>query len=499
MLLTRHRSPVLGMERPLSAQSDTGPSEPTRLAGRAGGEHPGDHGYGRQRGEPGVGLSEWPPRSSRKGRLPGTLSTRRRADRRGGGSERRAGAAQGIRLGGPDHSVAVSSRCIRQPGADGRQEFRGVHRLGYVVVRSGVQAALSLSVYHLAGDGDDREPREALLGPYGAHRVIAIHDRHHDVHEDHVRVDCVLKEGEGIVATLGHDHRSPPSLQEHRESVGVSEVVIDQEKLLAGEGVIVQWTARALNAGDSCRRLIVSHGSPTPSQPVRVTGAFAHARQVARSRTHTLRRCDRIGGAVRGLGWSNGHACLDRIRAWAHNGHDPNVFGPCLSTRRSSGHSSKVFRPRPSPSGRVRHRNRPVRLTDFQALSFDCYGTLIDWEAGIAAVLQRWANTRELDLGDEQLLSTYSFCEAAAEADHPAEPYPAILARSIRALGGRLGAPVSDEDAAALANSVPDWPAFADSHDALRSLSKRFKLIILSNVDRTSFAASNLRLGVSFA
>jgi 2-haloacid dehalogenase len=140
-----------------------------------------------------------------------------------------------------------------------------------------------------------------------------------------------------------------------------------------------------------------------------------------------------------------------------------------------------------------------VRLTDFQALSFDCYGTLIDWEAGIAAVLQRWANTRELDLGDEQLLSTYSFCEAAAEADHPAEPYPAILARSIRALGGRLGAPVSDEDAAALANSVPDWPAFADSHDALRSLSKRFKLIILSNVDRTSFAASNLRLGVSFA
>jgi 2-haloacid dehalogenase len=139
-----------------------------------------------------------------------------------------------------------------------------------------------------------------------------------------------------------------------------------------------------------------------------------------------------------------------------------------------------------------------VRFTDYQALSFDCYGTLINWEAGIAAVLSPWAKSRGLTLNDEQLLTAYSTCEATAEAEHPADPYPGILARSLRALGHELGAAVSDQDAAALATSVPDWPAFADSHDALEALSQHFKLIILSNVDRASFAASNTRLGVEF-
>jgi 2-haloacid dehalogenase len=140
-----------------------------------------------------------------------------------------------------------------------------------------------------------------------------------------------------------------------------------------------------------------------------------------------------------------------------------------------------------------------VKLTDFEALSFDCYGTLIDWEAGIAAVLNPWAARRGLSLDDEQLLTAYSAHEATAEVEHPADLYPDILARSIRALGAELGAEVSDADAAALANSVPDWPAFEDSHDALNALGKHFQLIILSNVDRTSFAGSNARLGVEFS
>jgi len=139
-----------------------------------------------------------------------------------------------------------------------------------------------------------------------------------------------------------------------------------------------------------------------------------------------------------------------------------------------------------------------VRLDDFEALSFDCYGTLIDWEAGIAAVLTPWASTRGLDLGREDLLAAYARHEAQAESEHPAEPYPGILARSIRALGAELGAQVSDADARALARSVPDWPAFPDSHDALTSLGERYQLIILSNVDRESFAASGRRLGVTF-
>ena len=139
-----------------------------------------------------------------------------------------------------------------------------------------------------------------------------------------------------------------------------------------------------------------------------------------------------------------------------------------------------------------------MNLGDFDALSFDCYGTLIDWEAGIAAVLRRWADAHGLAVSDEELLTAYSAHEARAEADHPAERYPLILARSMRALGARLGVPVSDAEAEDFGASVPAWPAFPDSADALARLSRRYALVILSNVDRASFASSNEKLGVTF-
>jgi 2-haloalkanoic acid dehalogenase type II len=139
-----------------------------------------------------------------------------------------------------------------------------------------------------------------------------------------------------------------------------------------------------------------------------------------------------------------------------------------------------------------------VKLGEYEAMSFDCYGTLIDWEAGLIAVLNPWARRRGVDLEDEQLLTAFSAHESAAEAEHPTERYPDILARSMRALGRELGAEVADEDGAALARSVPDWPAFSDSHDALTRLGLSRRLIILSNVDRESFAHSNARLGVTF-
>ena len=139
-----------------------------------------------------------------------------------------------------------------------------------------------------------------------------------------------------------------------------------------------------------------------------------------------------------------------------------------------------------------------MEFTDFEALSFDCYGTLIDWETGLLAVLGPWARARGLELTGEELLAAYAQIEAAVEAEHPAAAYPEVLTRGMRLLGESLGAEVTGEDADRLARSVPDWPAFPDSHDALAALSRRFKLIILSNVDRASFAGSNARLGVEF-
>jgi putative hydrolase of the HAD superfamily len=138
-------------------------------------------------------------------------------------------------------------------------------------------------------------------------------------------------------------------------------------------------------------------------------------------------------------------------------------------------------------------------LTTFEALSFDCYGTLIDWESGIAAVLAPWAREQGLAVSDEELLLAYADSEAAAEREAASALYPEVLALAFRRTGETLGAPVSDAWAARLGDSVGDWPAFPDSPDALARLSRHYKLIILSNVHRAGFAASNQRLRGDFA
>ena len=141
----------------------------------------------------------------------------------------------------------------------------------------------------------------------------------------------------------------------------------------------------------------------------------------------------------------------------------------------------------------------PMDLTRFKALSFDCYGTLIDWEAGISAVLGPWAREQGLDAGDEALLLAYGDAEAAVEQELPAALYPDVIATAFRRTGEALGAPVSDAWARRLGGSVPEWPAFPDSAGALARLRRHYKLIILSNVHRAGFAGSNEQLHGDFA
>jgi 2-haloacid dehalogenase len=138
-------------------------------------------------------------------------------------------------------------------------------------------------------------------------------------------------------------------------------------------------------------------------------------------------------------------------------------------------------------------------LTTYRALSFDCYGTLIDWETGIAAVLAPWAREQGLDMSAEELLLAYADHEAAVEREEPSALYPDVLAMAFRRTGEQLSGPVSDEWAQRLGNSVPDWPAFPDSADALARLARHYKLIIVSNVHRAGFAGSNERLRGDFA
>ena len=137
-------------------------------------------------------------------------------------------------------------------------------------------------------------------------------------------------------------------------------------------------------------------------------------------------------------------------------------------------------------------------LTDFDALSFDCYGTLIDWESGIAAVLAPWARAAGLELSGEALLELYATHEARIEAEHGQWLYPDVLAETFAALGRQLEVPVPAQAMAALARSVPSWPPFPDSSAALARLGTRYKLVVVSNVDRESFAGSSAALGVSF-
>jgi 2-haloacid dehalogenase len=139
-----------------------------------------------------------------------------------------------------------------------------------------------------------------------------------------------------------------------------------------------------------------------------------------------------------------------------------------------------------------------MQLTDFEALSFDCYGTLIDWESGIGAVFTAWAAAEGVDVDLERLLAAYATHEAAVARDTPTLPYPDVLARSFQGVGAELGHEVSDAWAERLGGSVPDWPAFPDSAEALQRLATRYRLIILSNVHRAGFAGSNQRLGVEF-
>jgi 2-haloalkanoic acid dehalogenase type II len=139
-----------------------------------------------------------------------------------------------------------------------------------------------------------------------------------------------------------------------------------------------------------------------------------------------------------------------------------------------------------------------MRLSDFSVLTFDCYGTLIDWETGISEALAPWLVRAGVSLGRDQVLEAFAELEAAQQAVTPAMRYPELLAEVHRGLAERFGITPNPEAAERFGASVGNWPAFPDSAEALGYLKQHYQLVILSNVDRASFARSNERLGVGF-
>jgi len=142
---------------------------------------------------------------------------------------------------------------------------------------------------------------------------------------------------------------------------------------------------------------------------------------------------------------------------------------------------------------------KTARLADFKALTFDCYGTLIDWETGIWDAFQPLISSNGgPGISRKVTLEAFAVHENRVENQAPGMPYPEVLEQVHRAIARQSGLQTSVDLDRDFGRSLPHWPAFPDTAEALRYLKKHYRLVILSNVNRDGFAASNRKLGVEF-
>lgn len=133
----------------------------------------------------------------------------------------------------------------------------------------------------------------------------------------------------------------------------------------------------------------------------------------------------------------------------------------------------------------------------FEVLTFDCYGTLIDWETGIWETLRPVLANHRIDITSDRALELYAELEAEAEGGEYRE-YKTVLRMVLEGFGSRLGFVPSQVELQRFSESVKDWPAFPDSAPALQALKKKYKLAIISNIDDDLFAFSARRLQTQF-
>lgn len=139
-----------------------------------------------------------------------------------------------------------------------------------------------------------------------------------------------------------------------------------------------------------------------------------------------------------------------------------------------------------------------MRLSDFKVLSFGCYGTLINRDSGVYAALRPLLARGAIGLSREQALEKFSAYEAEQQAATPSLPYPRVLEEVHRRLAKEWGILAADDDHARFGQSTSNWPVYADAPAALQYLKRFFKLAVLSNADRQTFAVSSLRLDAKF-
>ncbi len=134
----------------------------------------------------------------------------------------------------------------------------------------------------------------------------------------------------------------------------------------------------------------------------------------------------------------------------------------------------------------------------FTTITFDCYGTLINWEAGILPVLRNVLAAHQQTLSDEAILELYGEFEAQAESG-PYQTYRDVLESVVRQFGERCGFRPSPYELPSLHESVPQWPPFSDTIAALQKLQQRYDLAIISNIDDDLFAETSKHFGMEFS
>lgn len=136
-------------------------------------------------------------------------------------------------------------------------------------------------------------------------------------------------------------------------------------------------------------------------------------------------------------------------------------------------------------------------FNQFEALSFDCYGTLIDWERGIVPVLEKIVSDHQIDLDEGQLLKLFSEYEPIAESGKY-QNYKDVLREVVQKIGERLGFEPTISELESLWKSVETWQPFIDTIEALQALKQKYRLVIISNIDDDLFAQTAEHLEVEF-
>lgn len=139
-----------------------------------------------------------------------------------------------------------------------------------------------------------------------------------------------------------------------------------------------------------------------------------------------------------------------------------------------------------------------INFERFTTISFDCYGTLIDWESGILPALRAVLTHHGKSLPDARILELYGEFEAQAESG-PYQSYRDVLQSVVRSFADRFQFEASSTEIDSLHESLPSWPAFPDTVPALRELQKRYNLVVISNIDDDLLAETRKHLNVEFA